>query len=79
MLAVTRHWPAVPSNGSVAAVLELVAEGDASVLDAIATGATSDQARATAWPVCCAAWRPSAAAADHPWAGPRQRPEPCAL
>jgi hypothetical protein len=50
MLAVTRHWPAVPSNGSVAAVLELVAEGDASVLDAIATGATSDQARATAWP-----------------------------
>ena len=32
-------WP------EVAAVLELAAEGDASVLDAIATGATSDQAR----------------------------------
>jgi hypothetical protein len=31
-------------------VFELAAEGDASVLDAIATGATSDQARATAWP-----------------------------
>jgi hypothetical protein len=32
-------WP------EVAAVLELAAEGDASVLDAIAAGATSDQAR----------------------------------